>query len=247
MAKAKQNNNEESEPLSNFQDVAKTGRSGGPVVISGTADEIKTKLERALKKTKGGAADDKEIDITAASLAGEFCNYSYEILEGKCAGDSVSRQGSNIFHDDLKKAFWKLFVHLAIICEEIDANKVSNIEALQDIDFDKLYDENGNPVYKKGTIEDRVTHFRVGSFTLKGTGENASIVLIGTKALSTGELVKLTTPAKKWQGDYAFINELRVVVDDLKIEVEEYMGGKCAPKLIQQEMFPEDELAEENV
>jgi hypothetical protein len=107
-------------------------------------------------------APDKEIEITGATLKGDFCNYSYEIQKGKTKGDTVNRKGSNIFHEDLKKAFWKLNVHLGCICELIDKNKVKDIEALENIIFEDTKDEDGitieKDVFNKNTIEDRVTH-----------------------------------------------------------------------------------------
>lgn len=196
---------------------------------------------------------EKEIEITGASLNGDFCNYSYDLLKGKTKGDSVSRKGSNIFHDDLKRAFWKLNVHLALICEEIDIAEVDDVEVLESILFEDTKDEEGKTIEKeafdKGSIEDQVTHFKVSSFTISGSGENESIVLVGTKTLSTGDHVGLKSPKTSWDGEYMFINELRAVVDDLKKEVEEYSNGKAAPKLVQQEMtFDEkNDLVEEAV
>jgi hypothetical protein len=194
---------------------------------------------------------EKEIEITGATLNGDFCNYSYDLLKGKTKGDSVNRKGSNIFHDDLKKAFWKLNVHLALICEEIDALEVEDIEALENIIFEDIKDENGKTIEKdvfdKGSIADIVTRFKVSSFAISGTGENESVVLIGTKTLSTGDHVGLKSPKTHWEGEYLFINELRSVVGDLKQEVEEYSNGKAAPKLVQQELPLNNELVEEGV
>lgn len=192
---------------------------------------------------------EKEIEITGATLNGDFCNYSYDLCKGKTQGDSVNRKGSNIFHEDLKKAFWKLNVHLALICEEIEAKKVDDINELEDIIFDDTKDADGKLIekeeFKKGSIADQVTHFKVSSFTITGTGENESVVLAGTKTLSTGDHVGLKSPKTAWDGEYLFINELRAVVDDLKKEVEEYSNGKAAPKLVQQELPLNSELVEE--
>jgi hypothetical protein len=46
----------------------------------------------------------------------------------------------------------------------------------------------------------------------------------------------LTTPKIYWESHYYFINELRIASDDLVHEVEAYMDGKQAPRVIQAEM-----------
>ena len=49
-------------------------------------------------------------------------------------------------------------------------------------------------------------------------------------------------PKITFDGSYKFINELRVSIDECIEEVEAYMNGKTAPKLIQTEMeFPNEE------
>jgi hypothetical protein len=208
-----------------------------------TSGDLKSIIENGILE--------KEIEITGATLNGDFCNYSYDLLKGKTKGDSVNRKGSNIFHDDLKKAFWKLNVHLALICEEIDVTEVDDIEALENIIFQELKEDEGKIIevseFDKDSIGHRVMQFKVSAFTINGTGENESVVLVGTKTLSTGDHVGLKSPKTSWDGEYQFINELRSVVDDLKKEVEAYSNGKAAPKLVQQELPLNAELVEEGV
>lgn len=176
------------------------------------------------------------VDIRGAKLKDNFCNYNYELIEGLTAGDTISRNGSSIIHEDMTAAFAKLNPHLGVICEELEAGMI------QDIDRIAAFDDE---VHTEGSLEHRVSKFKVSLFKLSGSGDNESVVLNGTKMLSTGEFVELKTPSVRWEGEYHFIDDLRVAIDDLKIEVEKYMNGKTAPKLVQQEMGFEENEPEE--
>lgn len=184
------------------------------------------------KKVEEQLIEEKSLEIKGAKVKDDFCNYTYELTRGVTAGDSISRNGASVIHDDMKAAFKKLNVHLAVICEEVDTKLIRDVDDIEEYD---------DAVHKANSIEAKASKFRVSAFRLDGTGENESVLLIGTKKLSTGDDVELKTPKVKWEGEYSFINELRVAVDDAKFEVEEYMNGKTAPRLVQQEMeFGED-------
>ncbi len=211
--------------------------------ISGTAADITERLKKVADKINlkesGNNQPEHPIEIKGASLKDDFCNYTYELTQEPTKGDTCKRSGASIIHDDMKAAFKKLNVHLAVICEELPAEDIQDIEHFENMDFGEEQ--------IKGSTQELVQRFTVSSFMLDGDGEKESITLVGEKRLSTGEYVKLTTPKKSWFGDYAFVNELRVAIDDLKIEVEEYMNGKAAPKMVQTEMFEEEKLVEEDV
>jgi len=172
--------------------------------------------------------ESQQIQIKAASLKADFCHYTYEFetefKNGITSSDKINRQGSLIIHDDMRRCFKRLNSHLAIICEEINADSINDIETIEDYNTD---------IHKEGSLEHQVSHFYVSSFTTSGIGENESVVLQGSKRLSTGDYVELKSPKTSWDGNYLFINELRVAIDDLKSEVEQYMNGKSQPKLVQ--------------
>jgi hypothetical protein len=212
--------------------------------ISGTAEDIIDRLKSASKKFKklngNGHHDTKDedgatikaIEIKSARLKEGFCNYSYEMMTGPTAGDSVNRSGASIIHDDMRVAFAKLKPHLAMICEEVDAAKITDISDYESLDV--LED------YKKNSIEAKVVQFTVTGIQLEGSGENESVQLTGVKRLSTLEDLHLKTPRVKWEGAYPFVHELRAIIDELKSEVEQYMNGKAAPVMVQQDLFVED-------
>lgn len=184
---------------------------------------------------------DSGIKITGATIKDDFCLYSYEITEGKCEGDKVtSRKGSNIVHEDMKLAFQKLHPHLASICEEVEVDPQSDISKIEKFNAD---------VHKEGSLEHKISHFTVHSFKITGGGDNEALILTGEKRLSTGDHIGLTTYKIKWDDTtYHFVADLRAAVNNVILEVEEYMNGKCAPKLAQTAMaFPDgdDEKDEE--
>jgi hypothetical protein len=192
------------------------------------------------KKSAAAVAEEavvKTIEIRSAKIKDDFCSYSYELMTGPTSGDVCNRSGASIVHDDLKASFNTLKPHLAVICEEIDGKKISDISDYESLD--PLED------YKVNSIEKKVLQFFVTGISIEGTGENESVLLSGIKRLSTGDDLQLKTPKIKWAGVYQFVDELRASVDKIKHEVEEYMNGKAAPKMVQQDMFEEAEITNE--
>lgn len=205
------------------QKAASNGTAKGAVSVTITP-EI---LEKLVEKT---------IEITGANIKDSFCNYTYELKTGPTAGDSCKRSGASIIHEDLQTSFNKLKPHLAVICEEIDGKKISDISEYESLDL--LED------YKVNSIEKKVLQFFVTGFSIEGTGENESVSLVGIKRLSTGDDLQLKTPKIKWSGVYEFVDELRASVDEIIVEVENYMNGKSAPKMVQQDLFEEEVVNE---
>lgn len=189
--------------------------------------------QEALKN--GQSLEEKTIIIKSAALTdlGCFCNYSYEHTVAQNTTNTVNIKSGVLVHDDLKKAFKKLHPHLAVICEEIASVDIGDIDNIDDFD---------TALHALGSLEDRVAHFTVSKFQISGSGENEGVILTGQKRLSTGEYVSLTSPKIKWIDGYAFIHDLRIHIEAAVEEVELYMQGKCAPKLVQTEMvFGEEE------
>jgi hypothetical protein len=175
----------------------------------------------------------KDIIIKAAAIKDSFCNYTYDQEIAPNTTDTVSRKSGLMVHDDMRAAFLALNPHLAVICEEVDGDEISDIETIEKFDED---------THKEGSLEHKISHFSVSAFKVDGTGENEGVTLIGQKRLKTGEFVKLETPKVKWEdNEYIYVNELRLAIEKCVEEVEAYMKGKCAPRLVQQELFEEEE------
>jgi hypothetical protein len=173
------------------------------------------------------------IKIESAQIKDSFCNYSYTLTSGTGEGDVINRKGSAIIHDDLRNAFKKLNVHLAVICEEIESSFVHDIETLENIDLSEEHEG----VFKQ------VAKYRVSGFKSADEGEGI-VTLEGIKILSTGDYVSLKTPRVKWDGGYMFLMELRACIDDAIGEVMQYMEGKAAPKFEQVEISFGEEVGE---
>lgn len=110
-------------------------------------------------------------------------------------------------HDDMKAAFKRLHVHLAIICDQRSAPKKKDFETTEYETFD------------------------VRGFTISGNDENEGVTISGQFDGKYG-VVNLNTPFTKWEdSDYPFASELSADVERALYEVNEYLfNGKRAPE-----------------
>lgn len=125
-------------------------------------------------------------------------------------------------HQDLKDAFEKLHVHLAILCDEVKAPKKKEFEVAT------------------------FPEFFVRSFSIGGNDENEGVTVSGAKEGAYG-LVNLNTPFCKWESeDYPFAQELTEQIESCIYEVEQYLfHEKRAPEKQLELGFDADD--EENV
>lgn len=169
-----------------------------------------------------------ELRITSAMRNGGTCNYGYSQKYEGGYSDTINVKRDALIHADLVDAFDAFNPHLAVICEEIGDNEIMEIETGQ---------------AKTKVATNKLLSFTVDAVKLRGSFEEGSIVLVGTKALSTGESVKLETPKIEWGDNYAFLPELSVAAQDLVHEVSAYHNGKIAPDP-QGDLFEGDESDE---
>lgn len=185
------------------------------------SDRTRLGLERIERANQ----EAKAIEVRSGKLSGIFCHYEYLHTVAENTKNKIKNDSEVPMHDDLLAAFQQLNVHLAVICEEILHAEISDIDNLPVYDTDPdLTDADQDP------LAARLNRFSVTAFQLSGTGENEGVILIGSKRLSTGELVELKTPVVRWKSEYAFTNELHIAVFDLITEIEEYNAGKQAPQ-----------------
>lgn len=154
---------------------------------------------------------DHEIEILEASIKDDFCNYKFQIVSGVGAGDEHAVKGKGIVDGDMHEAFAKLNAHLASI-DDVFKHKgvnVTNIDTMHTDELTQLY--------------------HVTGFKLKGTDENKTVVLIGTKHVSeAGGRMDIETPKIPLDSlsSYKWYNELKDAVKDAVNEVKLYRGGK---------------------
>jgi hypothetical protein len=87
------------------------------------------------------AKEDSTISITGAEIKDDFCHYSYEIISGKPAGFTHNVKGTGIIDDDMRTAFSKLNVHLAVIDDVFKHSDITigDIDKMHNDDLALLY------------------------------------------------------------------------------------------------------------
>jgi len=155
-------------------------------------------------------ANKRPYKITGANLVDGYCNYGFEITDGIGKGDPGTRKGTHVVKDDLRDAFAKMNVHLAV---RDDIFKHSGVEVE---DVDTMHGHEFATLYS-------VTGFKMG-----GSDESESIVLIGNKYVSGGDRFSLTSPKIMIDelSSYKWWNELKAAADIAREEVALYMEGK---------------------
>lgn len=150
--------------------------------------------------------------IREATMKEGVCHYSYEITSGVGIGDTHSVKGSALFKSDLMDAFTKFNVHLAFVDDafKLKEIEVKNIDDLHGHDLAFLYTVTG--------------------FKIKGAEESESIILIGSKFVSTGS-ISLESPRIPLDNysSYKWYNELKAAADAVREEVALYKEGKSEP------------------
>lgn len=176
----------------------------GKKVIEIKADSLE-KMNAKLE-----AIQNKEVEIKGATITDALCNYSYELLKGPTKGDTLSRKGAHIVHDDLQITFSNLNVFLAHLDDAYTGNtNVTPLSELEeDVDTEKYY---------------------VTGFKISGVEENKSVILQGWKEVTNG-VIKFDTPKIKYSSAYLYLSNLKERVQNAIDEVENYMGGKRAPE-----------------
>lgn len=169
----------------------------------------------------------KEVEIKSASLKDALCNYSYELLTGKTAGDGLSRKGTHIVHEDLEMAFDKFKVFAAHLDDAYTGNdNATELSFLEN--------------------EPETENYSVSGFKISGVEENRSLSLGVTKYVSNG-VVSFDSPKVKLNGNYLYLTQLTESLDNAIKEVEYYMNGKSAPQPEQVHMdFASEDAAFEN-
>lgn len=149
-----------------------------------------------------------EYVIVSAKLNDGKCDFSFRTEKGIHAGEVANIKGVGIFYDSLQDAFNTFNVHLAVIDE---AYKHKGVE-IEDID---MYH-----------TDELAMSYSVDQFKIKGEGDNESIVLIGSKYTSLGEIGIETPkiPLDSLSG-YKWFNELKAASDNARKEVSEYKEG----------------------
>lgn len=166
------------------------------------------------KKEDSTPEEVKEFEIMSAAIKDDFCNYEFKVNIGTGIGDVHKVSGKGVIDQDMTDAFRKFNVHLAAIDDVFSHSgiEVENIDLFHSHELTQRYNVTG--------------------FKVKGTKDNESVILIGTKYVnSSGERMDLEAPKIPLDdlSSYKWYNELRDALNVARTEVELYKNGKCTP------------------
>lgn len=168
--------------------------------------------KKATKKKVDESAEVKTFEVISTKIQDDFCEYSYEIIDGVGSGDvhKVKGDKSKIIDEDMKISFSRLDVHLAFI-DDVFKNasiEVKNIKGFHNHEFTGL--------------------FTVNAFKLIGEEDSKQVVLSGFKTVNVGGIMNIESPKiyLNGMGGYPFATELKAALDAVIVEVEEYKNGK---------------------
>lgn len=135
--------------------------------------------------------------------------------------DNVTIEGKNLVHKDLRAAFNALVPHLAILCEQKEADGVILIEKFP---------------------EDAFSTFDASGYSVGGSDENEGVTIVGKRFLKSNKVLNLVAPFTMYNNEneeYQHAFELQQAIDACNYEVEQYLTAKKWA-IVQQEL-PFDE------
>lgn len=166
-----------------------------------------------------------EITIKSAVLTGGYgLRITHTMKEKDGSITETTQDRSSPVHDDLRNAFNRFNVHIALIAEQIPKDSITDIE---------------KPEHEM--LED----FKVSAFEI--VGDDEGVKLKGSRKLSTGKTMPLAPPSVKWEEreskSYLYSDTLAESVEMAKHEINAYLDGKHAPEAQQQLPFGDDDEA----
>jgi hypothetical protein len=128
-------------------------------------------------------------------------------------GDVIDFKGGNVVHKDLLQAIHALIPHLAVITEQREAQDRN----LKQVQSDRITDDNINSVYKRLDVD-----------CVNFSDDEGEASLSGLRILTTGGIVKLTTPSIRLTDEesYTYHNELAADIEAVKYEAKAYIEDK---------------------
>lgn len=137
--------------------------------------------------------------------------------------DTVTIDGKNLIHKDLKAAFEELVPHLAFLCEQKEADGKKALNELP---------------------EEIFSTFEVGGYSIGGSDDNTGVTLVGKRFLKSKKVLNLIAPFTMFNNEneeYEHAFDLQQAIDACSYEVEQYLTAKKWA-VVQQEL-PFDESA----
>lgn len=152
-----------------------------------------------------------------------------EIIDGKETSKTVvadcTRVGKNIVHDDMNDALSLLRSHLAILCDQVEAQ--------------------GKNYYELEEDDERLDRYKVNSYSVGGSDIHEGVTITGLRYGKGGAPLNLNSPFTKWEGGdnedtYENSFELHGMITHCNEEALLYIDGKMAPDA-QLDLFDQEE------
>ncbi|WP_291587245.1 hypothetical protein [Bacteroides sp.] len=141
--------------------------------------------------------------------------------------DTVTIEGKNLVHKDMKAAFDDLIPHLAFLCEQKEADGKESLDELS---------------------EDIFSTFEVSGYSIGGSDESEGVTLVGKCFLKTKKVLNLIAPFTMFNNEneeYEHAFDLQQAIEACKYEVEQYLTAKKWA-VVQQEL-PFDENTSDDI
>lgn len=141
--------------------------------------------------------------------------------------DTVTIEGKNLVHKDMKAAFDDLIPHLAFLCEQKEADGKESLDELS---------------------EDIFSTFEVSGYSIGGSDESEGVTLVGKRFLKTKKVLNLIAPFTMFNNEneeYEHAFDLQQAIEACKYEVEQYLTAKKWA-VVQQEL-PFDENTSDDI
>ena len=164
---------------------------------------------------------DEKIKKATLKDSGLYLEYD-EIIENEEDGPVINVHkvmGGHKPHQDLTNAFKALHVHLALICEQMSEN--NGIVSIKK--------KSSSEILSSMRTLEMVNQHSVTGFSIGGEDEHEGVTLIGQRKLTSGDVLNLISPFKKWSSDYKHASDLEVEMQVVLQECLEYLHGKHAP------------------
>lgn len=122
----------------------------------------------------------------------------------------TDRKCNALVHNDLRNALGAMAKHLALICDTSEAVKIQSEMNVNSIELEQVDAE-------------ITSNIKVTGFSLAGDDDQEGIVIIGQKRIGN-KVLNLISPFMKWDEDeYEYMTDLRIDVDTVCSEANEYM------------------------
>lgn len=221
-----------------MDDVNENGRlaeAGGPDLDGDGTDIQDDDQDETPKKKKAGRPPKKKeleaaaprttkpIEIRAGALKDDiYCHFSYDHNLAPSVQNKIGIKSEVLIHPDMTEAFARLNPHLALIFRGIRE---------EDLDMDDLPKDERDPIFIK------LKEYTVNGFKLIEYGDEESVVLIGSEELPTGPAHLETPQIYFTNSKYSEAGRLRLDLNALIFEIEEYLHGRKKADDLQGSLF----------